>query len=226
MIGIIAAMPEEINELLAFMNDVEQRQISNVHFFIGKIQKQEVVLMQSGVGKGNAAMATTILLEHFVISHIINIGTAGGLHEKENILDIVVSDEVVQHDYDTSGLDGEEGIGLYFHCDDKLLKVCSSVLEDLNKSFHVGLIASGDQFIHDSTQLQKLMHRFPKAICAEMEAGAIAQVCSSYQIPYIILRSLSDIACKEDSHMDFIEYVKHASKASAIVCEQIVSHIS
>lgn len=225
MIGIIAAMQEEIDELVALMENVKILEVSHISFYQGILHHQEIMLMKSGVGKGNAAMATTVLLDRYHPNYIINIGTAGGLIPDENILDIVVSEDIVQHDYDTSGIDGVEGIGLYFQSDSELRTICKNVLSDLNKPYHCGLIASGDQFVCEDEQVQKLMARFPNAICAEMEAGAIAQVCSSYQVPFIILRSLSDNACKQNSHMDFLEYVTHASKASAIVCKQIVSHI-
>lgn len=225
MIGIIAAMQEEVNELLALMQDTQKQEHSHIRFYVGKLQEKDIVLMESGVGKGNAAMSCTVLLERFAPTHIINIGTAGGLSLEENILDIVVSERIVQHDYDTSCIDGEAGIGLYFESDENLRQACMKVLTEVKKPYHVGMIASGDQFVHSEQQLHHLHTLFPEAICAEMEAGAIAQVCSSYQVPYVILRSLSDIAPKKDSHMDFLEYVKHASKTSAKVCEQLMKHI-
>lgn len=225
MIGIIAAMDAEVNALVVLMKDIEEKEISHVKFVCGTLEGKKVVLMRSGVGKVCSAMSTTILLEHFSIDKIINIGTAGGLRKDQNILDIVVSDRIVQHDFDTSGVDGDEGIGAYFTSDTNLCKACETVLTKLEKRFHLGLIASGDQFIHSEEQLQHLYTVFPNAICAEMEAGAIAQVCTSYQVPFVILRSLSDIAHKEGSHMDFEQYMNHASVASALVCQTIVSYI-
>ena len=225
MIGIIAAMQAEARELQAIMENVEHRKISNIHFFIGQLQGKDVVLMQSGVGKGNAAMTASVMLEHFDLRHVINIGTAGGLRDEENILDIVVGDMVVQHDFDTSGVDGDDGIGLYFKSDERLRDICASVLKEMGKPYHIGMVASGDQFIHSDEQVYRVKEMFPDVICAEMEAGAIAQVCSFYEVPFIVLRSLSDIALKEDSHMDFLEYTVHASKASAQICERIVAHI-
>ena len=158
--------------------------------------------MKSGVGKGNASMATTILLEHFSIDCIVNIGTAGGLMPQQSILDAVISTQVVQHDYDTSPVDGAEGIGLYFEADQDLGDICEQALKQLGVVVHRGLVASGDQFIAQEAQLQRLNELFPEAICAEMEAGAIAQVCAHYHIPFVVLRSLSDVAHQKDSHME------------------------
>lgn len=225
MIGIIAAMDEEVQELLNLMENTNEKELSHVKFITGTLENKEAVLMRSGVGKVNAAMSTTIMFEHFNIDYVINIGTAGGVKQNEEVLDIVVSNRVVQHDFDTSGLDGEEGIGMYFQSDDQLRAICEKVLITLNKRFHVGMIATGDQFVHNNLQLSRITSLFPEAICAEMEAGAIAQVCTSYKTPFIVLRSLSDIAHKEGSHMDFETYVTHASKASALICKEIVSYI-
>ena len=169
-------------------------------------------------------MSTTILLEHYPVEQIVNIGTAGGLKENENILDAVLSERVVQHDFDTSPIDGEAGIGLYYDADPKLLAICEAALKDLDVTVHKGLVASGDQFIAGEAT-KNLCDKFPDAMCAEMEAGAIAQVSAHYQVPFVILRSLSDVACKPDSHMDFQEYVKHASERSAMFTQELMRRL-
>ncbi|WP_416325328.1 5'-methylthioadenosine/adenosylhomocysteine nucleosidase [[Eubacterium] hominis] len=217
MIGIIAAMDLEVEAIIQ-QAEVIKKEIHGITFYEGTLAKQNVIIMKSGVGKGNAAMSTTILNEHYALEAIINIGTAGGLKPEEQILDAVLSERVVQHDFDTSAVDGDEGIGMYFDADVALLQVCKEVLEGLKVKVHQGLVASGDQFIAGEEKLKQLMQKFPEAMCAEMEAGAIAQVCTHYHIPFVILRSLSDVACHKDSHMDFIEYAKHASERSAQFC--------
>lgn len=217
MIGIIAAMDMEVAALTELMETTHQLR-HGIDFYEGKLGGKDIVVMKSGVGKGNAAMATTILMELYPIDKIINIGTAGGLKPEQSILDIVISERVVQHDVDTSALDGEEGIGLYFTADEEMIKQACAVLATLQVPTHQGLIASGDQFIAEEQQLAHLTKQFPLALCAEMEAGAIAQVCAHYQIPFVVLRSLSDVACHPDSHMDFLEYAETASKRSAEFC--------
>lgn len=223
MIGIIAAMQSEVDALLDFMQVGEEIKKDGITFWQGTLQHHDVILMLSGVGKGNAAMATTLLLKNFPITHVINIGTAGGLCQDENVLDLVISERVVQHDYDTSALDGKEGIGLYYDADAELIATCKQVFAQAKEAFHLGLVASGDQFISEEEQLKTLLAKFPDAKCAEMEAGAIAQVCHHFQIPFVVVRSLSDIAFKEKSHLDFCEYVHMASKRSAMLCEKIVA---
>ena len=225
MIGIIAAMQSEVDALLTYMQSTEELKKDGITFWQGTLQTKDVIVMLSGVGKGNAAMATTILLKNFPITHVLNIGTAGGLCKDENVLDLVISEQVVQHDYDTSVLDGKEGIGLYYDSDPCLVDICKNVFTKAQEVIHCGLVASGDQFISEDEQLQHLLAKFPHALCAEMEAGAIAQVCSHFHIPFVVIRSLSDIAYKEKSHLDFCEYVHMASKRSAMLCEKIVASL-
>lgn len=226
MIGIIAAMNAEVEALCELMQHTKSVTKDGICFWEGQLSKQQVVLMLSGVGKGNAAMATTILLKNYAIDMILNIGTAGGLKQEENVLDLVISETIVQHDFDTSAVDGKDGIGLYYQADPVLVKLCQRVCEQLQEHYHVGLIASGDQFIAKNAALDALLAKFPNAMCAEMEAGAIAQVCDHFQKRFIILRSLSDIAHKEKSHLDFCEYVHMASKRSAHLCQKIVDAIA
>lgn len=221
MIGIIAAMDMEVAAIVAHVEGKETI-ISGISFFEGSLEGKQVVVMKSGVGKGNAAMSTTILLEHYPIECIINIGTAGGLREDQQILDAVISRSIVQYDYDTSPVDGESGIGLYFTADQTMADQACSVLKEMQVRVHEGLIASGDQFIAEPKQLELLETKFPEAICAEMEAGAVAQIATHYQKPFVILRSLSDVAKHDDSPMDFLEYASHASERSAVFTKNFV----
>lgn len=226
MIGIIAAMQSEVDALMELMEQPKKIQNDGILFWEGQLSEHEVVLMLSGVGKGNAAMATTLLMKNYPITTVLNIGTAGGLCTNQEVLDLVISDKIVQHDYDTSILDGEEGIGLWYQADQELVSLCKTIFTNLNECCHIGLVASGDQFIAEEEQLRILEQKFPKAMCAEMEAGAIAQVCTFFHVPFVVIRSLSDIAHKEKSHLDFCEYVHMASKRSAMLCKEVVKQLS
>ncbi len=230
MIAIIAAMEEEVSAIVECMDTYKKQVYANIDFYEGMIQNKKCVVMKSGVGKGAASMATTVLLERFDIRCLINIGTAGGLKKEEHVLDAVISSKVVQHDFDTSFIDGESGKGLYFEPSQTLIKTACNVLESLNINYHVGLVASGDLFVADDKDYQKLIQDYPEAMCCEMEAGAVAQVASHYQKPFVILRSLSDVACNEDSHLDFLTYKVEASKRSAKLtkafCELLENYVS
>ncbi|MEF9919760.1 MAG: 5'-methylthioadenosine/adenosylhomocysteine nucleosidase [Erysipelotrichaceae bacterium] len=222
MIGIIAAMQIECDELLKLMQDIKKTEIHELNFYEGTLNKKQVVLMLSGVGKVNATMSTTILLDRYDISQIINIGTAGGLSVEQEVLDLVISDQVVQYDYDTTPIDGEAGRGKIFSIDQNLLNKVKNVLSVEACNLFVGGIASGDAFVSENAKIDEILYYFPNVICAEMEAGAIGQVCNHFKIPFIVIRSLSDIAHKEASQMDFLTYASLASKRSALFTAKIV----
>lgn len=223
MIAIIAAMQKEIDEMLSLCENVEEKKLVNTTVYEAELAGKAVVLCLSGVGKVNAAISTTILAQHYSLEAILNIGTAGGLKADEHVLDVVISNRVVQHDFDTSGIDGDSGYGLFYDADQVLLEKTRSVLNELAIPNHVGMVATGDQFIHEDAQINRILKLYPDSICAEMEAGGIAQAAAYYNVPFIVLRSLSDVAVNDDSPMDFMNYVSIASRRSAEFTKQIVS---
>lgn len=217
MIGIIGAMNEEVMAIKVLMDNPEEISLYNHTFFKGKISNKNVILCKSGVGKVNAAISTTLMLANFDVDFVINIGTAGGFDEKQNTLDIVISKDLIQHDFDTSYLDGEEGIGIVSKSDDDLRKkVIQAFNEGENTAkIHVGDIISGDIFIGEEEKITKLKDAFPTAIACDMESGAIAAVCENFQIPFIVIRSLSDIVYHDNSNIDFYNNVLETSERSA-----------
>lgn len=223
MIGIIAAMQKEIDEMLLLCEHAEEKQVVHTTVYEAELAGKRVVLCLSGVGKVNAAIAATVLAAHYPLKALLNIGTAGGLKADEHVLDVVISNRVVQHDFDTSGIDGESGHGLFYEADQHLLEITSQVLQNMSISYHIGMVATGDQFIHEDCQIERILSLYPKSICAEMEAGGIAQAAAYYKLPFIVLRSLSDVAVNDDSPMDFLKYVSVASKRSAEFTKQIVA---
>lgn len=214
MILIVAAMEEEVSAIQSILKDAKRDVYAGVSFVSGTLSDQEVVVMKSGIGKGASAMTTTIALEHYPVSAVLNIGTAGGLAKSADVLDVVISETIIQYDYDTSALDGEEGKGLRFMADPSFTNLAVQMSEELGLSYHVGLIVSGDRFV-DHTYAKALLQAYPQAICAEMEAGSVAQVCSHYQVPYVVLRSLSDVAWRSENALDFNAYKRLASERSA-----------
>ena len=227
MIGFIGAMDEEINELLKLMDNYEKKIISNMDFYKGKLSGVDVIITKSGVGKVYAAMCTTILLENFDISGVVNIGTAGGLSHDEQVLDVVISDKVAHHDMDVSVFGwplGFEQDKTCYKANDDYIKIMKKIIEKEDRVF-IGNIASGDSFIHRDDQIDLINKNFPNALCAEMEAAGVAQVCKHYDIPFIVIRSLSDITVKEGNDLDFNTYVSLASKRSAVWCKKFIKEI-
>lgn len=223
MIAIIGAMKVEIDALLALMEDVEASSIQKIPFYTGKLAGIPVVVTQSGVGKTLAAMSTTLLLEHFDVSGVINIGTAGGLMENQEVLDVVISTRIAHHDVDVPGWN--HGFGLdnpcCFAADERCVQAVSQVIQEHDRAW-IGPIASGDCFVNTAQQVARIKQEYPEALCAEMEAASIAQVSAHYGVPFVVVRSLSDITLKAGNEMTFEEYAQKASVRSAAWCEKVV----
>lgn len=226
MIGIVAAMDAEIHEFEKRMDVVDHtKTIAGCTLTYGKWQGKDVVLCKSGVGKAYAAMSCTILCMQGNIDSIINVGTAGGLTQDEQVLDIVISDKVIQADYDTSPLDGPSGVGLVYNSDEKLSQSCIDAANAMQIRYHVGTIASQDLFMSRDEDFEKLMNNFPDSICSEMEAGAIGAVATKFNIPFVIVRCLSDVVHHNENPMEFSTYASKASAQSAKLIENWLMRI-
>lgn len=228
MIGIIGAMEQEVALLASLIKSPLEQNIAGVRFISGKLKEQEVVLLRSGVGKVNAAMATTLLHQIFEPTKVINIGSAGGLIEGMNIGDIIISNETLHHDVDATAIDCEigalPGMPKSYPSDVDLVKLVSCILPELGIDYKIGLIGTGDAFIADQTRVAEIKKNFPGILAVEMEAAAIAQVCHLYQTPFIVIRALSDLPDQENP-MSFIEYLDFAAKNSANIVLNLLSSL-
>lgn len=222
MIGIIVAEIEEMEAVKGIMEDVNSIDIYNLKIYTGEINNKDSLLVRSGVGKVNSARVAQIITDKFDLSFIINIGSAGGLNEGLNIGDIVLGQTLVQHDFDVTAFGREKGFipetGKFFESDKNLLQKCKNIKID-NQKIVVGTIASGDMFLTDSTLKEKIKQDF-NATCVEMEGAAIAQVCALNKIPFIVIRSISDIP-NGKNEIDFNEYLELASKNCAKFISQL-----
>ncbi|BEH91053.1 MULTISPECIES: 5'-methylthioadenosine/S-adenosylhomocysteine nucleosidase [Turicibacter] len=227
-IAIIGAMEEEVALLRDAMEVEEVRTIAHVEFTKGKLNHREVVLLKSGIGKVNVAIATTLLFEHYNIDYVINTGSAGGLHEEANIGDVVISTGTLYHDVDVTGFNyayGQvPGMPAIYESNVSLVKKVESILDKIGKNYWLGTIGTGDSFINRLDQMELIKKNCPSVIAIEMEAAAVAQVCHHYEKPFIIVRALSDIAGKE-SHISFNEFLTVAAKESSEMVSELVSMI-
>ncbi len=226
MIGIIGAENEEIKAIQSYMMIEEEIKKGTYTFFKGTIENKDVILMHGGIGKVNAAVATTLLLTLFPIDYVLNIGSAGGLNPKQNVGDIVVSTNVVHYDVDVTAFGKElgqvPGMPTSFQADEHLLAIVQKALKNENRVSHIGLITSGDQFVAREDQVNFIHKNFHEAICVEMEAASIAQVCYAFNIKFIIIRSLSDVYGHEESAIQFDIYLKNSSQVSAKLCHDVI----
>ena len=222
MIGLIVAEVEEMEAVKEIMENVNSIDIYNLKIYTGKINNKEFLLVRSSVGKVNAARVAQIITDKFDLSYIINVGSAGGLNEDLKIGDIVLGKTLVQHDFDVTAFGREKGFipetGRFFESDIVLLEKCKNIQID-NQKILVGTIASGDTFLTDISLKGKIKKDF-NADCVEMEGAAIAQVCTLNNVPFIVIRSISDIP-NGKNEIDFNEYLKLASKNCAKFIRQL-----
>lgn len=227
-IGIIGAMDEEIRLLLENMDDKKEHHVAGCLFVEGKLHGKVVILLKSGIGKVNAAMATTILNERFAPNSVINTGSAGGFSQKLEVGDVVVSNMVVHHDVDVTAFDYQygqvPGLPPMFEADRTLISLAGEAIKSSELHFEEGIIATGDSFMEDPERVQFVREKFPNMIAAEMEAAAVAQVCHQYKIPFVIIRALSDIAGKESS-VSFDQFLDKAAKNAATIIMEMIRKI-
>jgi adenosylhomocysteine nucleosidase len=225
MIAIIGAMEQEVEAIKNRMQSVNEKRIAHTLFYEGLLEGKSVVLSQSGIGKVNASVSTTLLFQHYDVDYVINIGTAGGIKMDCNVLDIVISHQVGYHDVDVTGfnysLGQVPGMPVFYESNQALIEKVKTILEQENFPYHEGLIVSGDSFINRPDQIDVIKTNFNNAIAVEMEAASIAQVCHVFQKPFIILRSLSDIAGKE-SNISFDTYLEKAAANSSRFIEALI----
>ncbi|MCT2537640.1 5'-methylthioadenosine/S-adenosylhomocysteine nucleosidase [Aquibacillus koreensis] len=228
-IGIIGAMDEEIKLLQNKMVNKNQEDIAGCQFTTGTLHGKEVVLLKSGIGKVNAAIATTILHEKYNPNLVINTGSAGGFAEDLQIGDLVISTEVTHHDVDVTAFDYEygqvPGLPPTYKADEKLINLTMRAIDQLNNVKGLkGLIATGDSFMQDEERVRFVRGKFPSMIAAEMEAAAIAQTCYQYKTPFVVIRALSDIAGKESS-ISFDAFLETAATNAANLIIELVDNI-
>ncbi|ASB88145.1 5'-methylthioadenosine/S-adenosylhomocysteine nucleosidase [Bacillus sonorensis] len=228
-IAVIGAMEEEVTILRSKLEQTNREVIANCEFTSGTYEGKEVVLLKSGIGKVNAAMSTTILLDRFKPDVVINTGSAGGFHHSLNVGDIVISTEVRHHDVDVTAFEYEYGqvpnLPAAFRADDKLVKTAEAEASDLG-TFQVvkGTIATGDSFMSDPERVAFIRGKFKDLCAVEMEAAAVAQVCHQFDIPFVVIRALSDIAGKE-SEISFDKFLEQAAKHSTELVLRMIKQI-
>lgn len=223
-------MEEEVELLRKSLENAQAETIANCEFTTGTYQGQEIVLLKSGIGKVNAAMSTTILLQHFKPELVINTGSAGGFDKDLEVGSIVISDEVRHHDVDVTAFGYEMGqvpqMPAAFQSNPELMELAEkavSELEDL--PYAIGLIATGDSFMNDPERVESVRSHFPEMKAAEMEAAAVAQVCYQFDTAFVVIRALSDIAGKESS-VSFDEFLPKAAEHSTKIVLRVVERLT
>ncbi|MBO9699348.1 MAG: 5'-methylthioadenosine/adenosylhomocysteine nucleosidase [Sporocytophaga sp.] len=248
--GILVPMPEEIELIISNMNIESVYESGRRNFYKGTLNGHECVVALSRIGKVASSVTAAIMIERFGIDRLIVAGVAGAINTKLKVGDIVVATEATQHDLDARPLFPQFEAPLLdkaiFPCHDSL--VCSAVScceeflqDDFQKyidreyidqfslsspAVYSGQICCGDQFIGSAQQLNKIQKELPDALCVEMEGGAVGQICYEFNIPYIVVRTISDSA-NDHAPIDFSKYIENVAKYYTLgVVSKILSKIN
>ena len=212
-IGIIFAMKEEFDELVKYLKIENTFNLYDLTFYEGSINNINYTLVLSGIGKVNAARTTQILIDNKKLDYIFNIGISGGIDNSLNVMDIVIGNKLVQHDFDITAFNHDLGyipnIGIYLESDKYLVNKAENINID-NINIKTGTIATGDIFCTDKNMASRINQQF-NALCVEMEGAAIAQVCKLSNIPYLIIRSISDVP-NNNNVITYDEFIVKSSR--------------
>ena len=227
MLGIIGAMPEEVEQLKQEMDQVQVISAAGMEFYKGKLEGRDVVVVRCGVGKVNAAMCVQILADRFEVNGIVNTGIAGSLRAEINIGDMVLSTDAVQHDVDATVFGYRPGqvpqMDVFaFEADERLRAAAKECCRKVNPEIGVfeGRVLTGDQFIAGKDKKEWLVETF-HGFCTEMEGAAIAQAAHLNRIPFLIVRAISDKA-DDSATMDYPEFERQAIIHSTRLTKELV----
>lgn len=226
MIGIIGAMDIEVEKIKGFLTEICEEKISGVNFVSGKFSGKDVVVAKCGVGKVFAGLCAEAMILKYSPELIINVGVAGCLDSSLKIGDIVIADEVCQHDMDTSPLGDPIGMLsdiniIKIPADKKACELFAECAKELSLPYSIGTIASGDQFVSSAAKKQFIIDNFGAKSC-EMEGGSIGHVCYVNEVPFAVLRAMSDGA-DDGAKMDFPTFAKMAAENSTQVIKAFLS---
>ena len=224
MIGIIGAVIEEAEAIKKEIKDIKSNVINGISFFTGKFNDKDVVFVQSGIGKVNATITATLLIEKFKVNEVIFSGVAGSLDEKLKVGDVVIGRDIVQHDVDATAFGYKMGqipqMKEWAFGSDKELIEKTRNISDFDHHIFYGRILTGDQFVSKKDLKIQLGKDF-EALCVDMESGAVAQVCTRLGVKFLIIRSISD-SITDESGMEYETFVKLAAKNSTKILENII----
>lgn len=227
-IGIIGAMSEEVQGLKNLLQNTREEKMGNLTFYIGQISGKDIVLLETGIGKVNAAIGATLMAKVYNVDKIIFTGVAGGINPTLDLGDVVISSDLIQHDMDVTAFGEKLGViprmeVSTFKADPKLMELALNASRKLKGKTVVGRILSGDQFIASPEKIEFLRTEF-NGECAEMEGAAVAHVCYIFDIPFVVIRTMSDKA-NSDAHTDYATFMKIAAENSVTLVDEMLRNI-
>jgi adenosylhomocysteine/aminodeoxyfutalosine nucleosidase len=216
-IAIMGAMEEEIQPLLKYFSDINIIQYANNTYYEVKYNNLNIVIAYSKIGKVFSSLTATILIEKFKCNILLFSGVAGGINPKLAIGDLIVANKLCQHDLDITAFGHPHGYvpggDIFVSTDEKLKNIALDVAKSENIKIIEGIIATGDQFVANNKDKIFIENTF-KADALEMEGASVAVVCDALNVPYLILRAISDTA-DMDAEFNFDEFLVSSAKNSA-----------
>lgn len=228
-IAVVGAMEQEIELLRESMADVKHVSFGKFSAYEGELAGKRTVLVLSGIGKVNAAVSTSWVIHQFAPDCVINTGSAGGLGKGLKVGDVVIGETVAHHDVDVTAFGYVRGqvpqLPAVFASDANLIRQAEKAAQVFEgAAVTQGLIVSGDRFVHSSEGVAEIRSHFPEVKAVEMEAAAIAQTCHQLEVPFVIIRAVSDSA-DEKADISFEEFLKTAAVSSAKMVTEIVKSL-
>lgn len=221
-IAIIVAMDKELRLLLPLLSEPRTTVIDGITFYLGDTGTHSLIIMKSGIGKVNAALATMQLIRQFAPDLVINTGVAGGTGSDARILDIVVGDRIAYHDV-WCGPDTVEGQAAlcprFFESDSNVVSL--DVLQGNPRVRH-GLIASGDIFVSDPEVVARIKDMYPEVLAVDMESAAIAHTCYLLNTPFFCIRVVSDTPGEADNISQYDNFWEDAPRQSFEIISSIL----
>ena len=216
-IAILGAMQEEIEPLLERVEDIQRIDYANNTYYKAKYKGKSVVIAYSKIGCAFSTLSATLLIEHFKCNKLLFSGVAGALNPELKIGDLIYATKLAKHDLDLTPFGHEPGFvpegKIFIYPDSELIEIAKEVAKEQNIELKGGIIASGDQFINSNEKKEWIRETF-KADAIEMEGYSVALVCDALNVPFFILRAISDSANSEAS-IDFDEFLEKSAKVSA-----------
>ena len=216
-LAIMGAMQEEIEPLLAYFDKVNVVEYANNKYYEVSYNGLEIVIAYSKIGKVFASLTASTMIEKFGCDTLLFSGVAGGINPKLKIGDLIIADKLCQHDLDITAFGHPHGYvpggKVFVETSKELRDVAIKVAKENDLKVIEGIIATGDQFVH-STQRKEFIENTFNADALEMEGASVAVVCDALNVPFFILRAISDTA-DMDAGFDFDEFLKSSAKNSA-----------
>lgn len=222
-IGIIGAMESETALIKENLKDKKEHRIKGFIYITGNYKEKEIILVTSSIGKVNSAISTQIMIDNFSLELIINTGIAGGLSEELKPLSMVIADKLTFHDFDHEILKKYFPYQEYFYPDKKLVNRAYDIAKEKNIHVIKGTIVTGDQFIEDNAKKRELKENYDALAC-EMEGCAIANTAFINKLPFLVIRTISDLA-NDGGFSTYEEFKEESSKRSAELVLKLIEEI-